>query len=138
MNNKSFIDLLFILLLGTFVLLSESLQVGALETAPADVGGGGAELRDPGSARVVIVDEATVFLLDKPMDDLDQLADEIGPDDYVLLTPRRDDVVHQRVMDVWAGLHERGVEVKLGVEPADIPGGVSGDVPGSVPGGGEG
>ncbi|MEM8738331.1 MAG: hypothetical protein AAGG38_07630 [Planctomycetota bacterium] len=119
MGNKSFIDLLFILLLGTFVMLSESLRVGAIETAPADVGGGGAVVDDPGSARVVVVNRETLSLEDEPMPGVDRLVAELGADEFVLLTPGRKDVVHQRVMEVWAELDRRGVEVKLAVQPAD-------------------
>ena len=39
--SKSFIDLLFILLCGTIVLLSQSLQIGTIKIAPTKVGSGG-------------------------------------------------------------------------------------------------
>ena len=134
MPSRSFIDLLFILLLSAFALLSESLRVGAVETSPADVGGGGADLRDPGRARVVTIGpdaltldgaelpggaataEAADVAAARVAEALDQEGD--GDGGYALLIPATDTLPHQQVMHVWAALRRLGVDVRLAVQPA--------------------
>ena len=121
--SRSFIDLLFILLCGTIVMLSESLQVGALEAAPARVGAGGVtmieadavtlvtvegdtlRMADPaGSGRTVSGDAATIHaLLDDPR--------------CVLLAAAREEVSHAAVMRAWSRFRDLGRAVRLAATP---------------------
>lgn len=143
MASRGFIDLLFILLLSTFALLSESLRVSNIETAPADVGTGGAELRDPGRARVVTVgpEDVTLDGVSVPGHGRTAASAELaasavadllapldgrasgnagGGDPYILLIPATHRLPHQQVMHIWAALRRLGLEVRLGVQPATV------------------
>lgn len=115
MSSKSFVDLLFILLLGTFVMLSRSVEVGAIETAPAEVGVGGTAADDIDSACVVVVHDAGVTLRDGPVVADERAAGGIGADEWVLLVPADAGLSHHRIMEVWSVIRAAGHAVRLGV-----------------------
>jgi len=117
LSYKSFIDLLFILLLSTLVLLLQSVHVGAIDVAPAEVGFGGVSKVRAGEVRVVVITDQGLKLDEREWSDPRELAERIAPGDTALLVGGDDEVRHHRVMRVWSQLRESGVSVKLGVEP---------------------
>ena len=120
--NRSFVDLLFILLCGTILLLSQSLQIGAVDTTPAKIGGGGiSEVRaDEVVLVVVAVDQITLQRQDGTtieLADHEQLSSHVEPGPCVLLVPGDEEVSHHRVMQVWSACRKAGVVVKLAAVP---------------------
>lgn len=121
MISKSFIDVLFILLCATIVLLSESVHVGAVATEPARIGSGGIDPVQQEDVRIVAVGPSYVNLDDQRLDmPLPRITNVAGMDDrqacYVVV-PAEKGVAHQRVMDVWSELQQQGVDVRLGAKP---------------------
>ena len=117
LSYKSFIDLLFILLLSTIVLLMQSVHVGSLDVSPAEVGVGGVSRVKASEVRVVVITEEGLKLDDRVWPDAEQLAEQVAPGDTALLIGGSPDGQHHRVMRVWSRLQESGVRVKLGVKP---------------------
>ncbi len=124
MSNKSFVDLLFILLCGTIVMLSRSIQVGAVDTAPARVGGGGLSEVCADEIRLVAVSDRRYEWTDvdgglRRADGADEVAAAMDADDCVLLVAGNEGVSHHRVMEAWSAFRKAGCRVKLGAVPAD-------------------
>lgn len=116
--NKSFVDLLFILLCGTIVLLSQSLQIGAVQAEPAKLGGGGVSAVRAADTQLVTVAEDSLVLVNdhrapRPLVSLDALADAVATEKCVLLVPATAAVTHHRVMQVWSECRRAGLAVKL-------------------------
>lgn len=135
MAYKSFIDLLFILLLSTFVLLSESVRLETVDGEPASVRGGGNGIEDPAQAvEVAVLPGGRVSVAGERVADAEAAA-LVGPDRWVLLVPgdageagasgSGGGLGHQRVMDAWSTLRAGGLDVRLGVRPGGA-GGVGG------------
>ncbi len=122
MLTRSFIDLLFILLCGTIVLLSQSLPIGAMESAPARIAGGGlSDVRLDGTALVAVA-EGHLALARPDGDgrefaDADALHAALPPGQVVLLVAAEEGIRHHRVMQAWSELHQRGRRVQLGAQP---------------------
>ena len=121
---KSFVDLLFILLCGTIVMLSQSLRIGAVETAPAKLGSGGISDVSADEVRLVVVNDKGIELVDitgevLKKQSVSELAKFIEPGECVLLTVKKEDVSHQRVMECWDGFRKTGVKVKLAATSED-------------------
>jgi len=117
-SYRSFIDVLFILLLSAIVLLSQSTQIGELETAPARIGQGGISPIRAEEVRLVAVATDGLALDGQRFSRIERLDGALPPGAPVLLVTERADVAHQRVMEVWSALRERGRDVRLGVAPA--------------------
>jgi biopolymer transport protein ExbD len=115
---KSFVDVLFILLLGTLVMLTQSVRLGALDTALARAGAQGTSAVRADEVQVVVVAEDAVFHEQRPWSDPAALAAHLGQGRPVLLITSDRDVRHHRVLEVWLALRDRGLDVKLGVEPS--------------------
>jgi len=115
---KSFVDLLFILLCSTIVMLSQSLRIGAVETAPAKLGSGGLSAVSTDDVSVVVVDANLIELVQQgtqvKCDTLEDLCDQLADDSCVLLVAARENVSHHVVMGYWDDLRKKGFEVKLG------------------------
>lgn len=123
MAYKSFIDLLFILLLSTFVLLSESVKLETVDANPADVRGGGSELLDVETAiEIAVLPGGRVSVAGVETADAEAVA-RVPADRWVLLVPGPRDLDHQRVMEVWSSLRTAGLDVRLGVRPGASGGG---------------
>lgn len=113
---KSFVDVLFILLLGTMVMLTQSVQVGAVDTVVARLGAGGVSPVNADEVRVIVVGEDDLRL-DGRAGSLQELARSIRAPQPVLLVTANREVRHHRVMAVWSALRQRGHNVMLGAEP---------------------
>ena len=114
MISKSFIDLLFILLCATIVLLSESVQIGAIDTAPVQVGGNGISSININDVRVVVVDDEQLSLDHKQYKSPEQLLKSLQSGQCVVLVAATENLKHHRIMNVWDVLSSSGIEVKLG------------------------
>ena len=117
MNYKSFVDVLFILLLGTMVMLTQSVQLGSVDTMLAELGAGGISPVRADEVQVVVVSETDLRIDDRPFDEVDAAAVAIRPRDPVLLVTADGDVRHHRVLEVWSKLRDQGLDVKLGARP---------------------
>jgi hypothetical protein len=115
---KSFVDLLFILLCSTIVMLSRSVEVGAVEINPAKVGSGGVSEVRADDVRIVSVKQFTVTLSDDAdgvieFEDIAKAAAAAGTDKCILLSAATEGVTHHRIMQVWSDLIKAGQKVKL-------------------------
>ena len=117
MNYKSFIDILFIILLATLVMLTQSVQLGAVDTALTTLGAGGISPVSADDVQIVIIGQDQVELDGTIWQTCDELGNAIRPNDPVLLLTADAEVSHQRVMRVWSELRERELDVKLGARP---------------------
>ncbi len=117
MSFKSFVDVLFILLLGTLVMLTQSVQLGAVDTVVAKLGVGGISPIRADQIQLVVVGQDELRFEDQQWTHADELADRLRPLDPVLLVTADADVRHHRVMAAWSALREQGLDVKLGAEP---------------------
>ena len=119
--SKSFVDVLFILLCGTIVLLTESVQVGSVDTAPAEVGAGGVSEIRADQVRPVVVTEKAITVDEQPYARPGEAAKNLGPREAALLVPGDRELSHHRMMAVWSAFQERGVRVRLAAEPSEAP-----------------
>ena len=117
LNFKSFIDLLFILLLGTIVMLTQSVRIGAVDTVLTKLGAGGISPIRADEVRVVVVRDEELWLEDRAWTDAAALAGGLDPSDVVLLVTADREILHHRMMDVWSTLRELRLDVKLGALP---------------------
>ncbi len=118
LSYKSFVDVLFILLLSTMVMLTQSVQLGAIDTVIARLGSGGISPISADEIQVVVIGEEELQLAGRTWARIDELVQEVRPEDPVLLVTADGDVRHHRVLSVWSALVERGLDVKLGARPA--------------------
>ncbi len=126
MAYKSFIDLLFILLLSTFVLLSESVRMETVDANPAEVSGGGSAVDDPKEAvQVAVLPEGRLAVAGEEVAD-EEAAGRVPADSWVLLVPGPAGLGHQRVMEAWSTLRDAGLDVRLGVKPGSASAGKGG------------
>lgn len=116
MTIKSFIDLLFILLLSTIVLLTESVRLGRVDTDLLRLGGGGVSPVRADEVEVVLVAADTLTHHGDEIEDAERLAARLDPGASVLLVVADRDLMHRRVLEVWSALRARGFRVNLGVE----------------------
>lgn len=117
MSYKSFIDVLFIILLATLVMLTQSVQIGAVDTALTTIGAGGISPVRADEVQVVVVGQERVELDGTTWESCDELQEAIRADDPVLLVTADAEVSHHRVMGIWSDLRERELDVKLGARP---------------------
>lgn len=119
LSYRSFVDVLFILLLGTLVMLTQSVQLGAVDTALAKLGSGDISPVRADEVRVVAVGQSVLLLDGETLPTIDALRKRLRPDAAVLLVTAEADVRHHRVLDVWSGLRTHIADVKLGARPVD-------------------
>ena len=122
---KSFVDLLFILLCSTIVMLSRSVEVGAVEINPAKVGSGSVSEVQADDVRVVSVKQFTVTLAGDSdsvieFEDVAKAAAAAGTDKCILLSAATQEVTHHRIMQVWSDLIKAGQKVKLAAVETDV------------------
>ena len=119
---KSFVDLLFILLCGTIVMLSQSLQVGSMDIAPARMGSGSlSEVRADNVILVVVYEGKCEIVAEdgrkQQFSDIRQLQGMILPGKCLLLSAANEDVSHHRIMNVFSSCVDIGYAVKLAAVP---------------------
>jgi biopolymer transport protein ExbD len=118
-NLKSFIDVLFILLLSTIVMLTQTAPLGALDVKRLTRGSGGASPIRADEVELVQVAERELMHQGRAYADPALLAGAIQSDRSVLLLVTDPQVSHQRVMNVWSELSAQGLDVNLGSAPGD-------------------
>ena len=122
---RSFVDLLFILLCGTIVSLSQSLQLGAIETAPAKVGSGGISEVSADEIDVLVINESDYQWVhgsdaeSVTVTSLDQLDAYLQETRCLVIVAGTEVISHQRVMDCWDQCRILGIKVQLGVDKKD-------------------
>jgi len=119
MSYRSFIDVLFILLLAAIVMLAQSFHVGGLEMEPAKVGADGVSSLHADEVQLVVVTEDALLLEEREYADGVAVDRALAPGQPVLLVAQQAVVSHQRVMTAWSELKNLGRDVRLGVEPTD-------------------
>lgn len=115
-KSTNFIDLLFILLCGTIVMLSQSIQLGGVEGVPAKVGGGSVSEIQADQVRVVGVADDFLAYEDGKFPDANQVLQAMDADAVVVLIPSDALVSHHRVMAVWSQFSAAGKRVQIGVQ----------------------
>ncbi len=115
---RGFVDVLFILLLGTLVMLTQSVQLGSIDTAVATLGAGDISPIRADEVQVVAVGEQTLLMDGQPSPTIEALVERLRPHDAVLLVTADAEVRHHRVLAVWSGLRKHVQDVKLGARPA--------------------
>ena len=119
---KSFVDLLFILLCSTIVMLSQSLQVGSMDIAPATMGSGSlSEVRADDVVLVAVYEGVCKIVAEdgqkQQFSNIRQLQDIIPPGKCLLLSAANEDVSHHRIMNVFSWCVDIGYAVKLAAVP---------------------
>lgn len=115
--TRSFIDVLFILLIGAIVMLSNSIQLGAVDAVPAKVDSEGIDTVDSQAVRIVIVRPEEVIFEGDSYSAPDAVIPQLLPGDQVLLVSGREELRHRRMMTVWSEFSRKGWSVQIGVEP---------------------
>jgi biopolymer transport protein ExbD len=115
--NKSFVDVLFIMLLGAMVALTGAVQLGAVDTAVARLGPAGIALVSAADVQVVMVAEEHLKWKELDLDSAAALAARLQRTKAVLLVTAGADIRHHRVLEVWSDLTNSGFDVKLGARP---------------------
>ncbi len=123
--SRSFIDILFILLIGTIVMLSRSIPLGSVDVTPAAVAKDSVEPVDEADLRVVIVQTDHLLLDDVPANTAGDLITRLELGDRLLLVSGRSDLRHQRMMSAWSELSRLGWNTQIGVEPGALALGVT-------------
>ena len=127
--SKSFVDLLFILLCGTIVLLTDSLRVQVLNTAPVQVGAGALSPIAAHEVEPVVVFERTVAWKGQRFASVGALTTVLPSDACLLLIAGDEALSHHRMMRIWSACQQRGLPVKLGAVPLPT----SSNTPASAP-----
>lgn len=119
---KSFVDLLFILLCSTIVMLSQSIQISSMDIAPAKIGSGG--LSEVNADDVVLLaiyeDKCEIVTTDgkiQQFSDIQQLRSSIPEGKCLLLSATDENVSHHRIMSVFSQCVDIGYAVKLAAVP---------------------
>ena len=119
---KSFVDLLFILLCSTIVMLSQSIQVSSMDIAPAKMGSG--NLSEVSADDVVILavyeskcEIATEDGQTQQLSDIQQLQATIPQAKCLLLSAADENISHHRIMSVFSQCVDIGYVVKLAATP---------------------
>jgi len=115
-KSTNFIDLLFILLCGTIVMLSQSLRLGGIEAKPAKVGGGAVSEIMADDVRIVGVSESKLAMEGRDFVNAVDVSKQLLPSAAVVLVPSNESVSHHRMMQVWSQFTELGWSPQIGVQ----------------------
>ena len=121
---KSFVDLLFILLCSTIVMLSQSIQVSSMDIAPAQMGS--SSLSEVNADDVVLLavyeNKCEIVAADgqaQQFSDVRQLLDAIPQQKCLLLSAADASISHHRIMSVFSECVDIGYAVKLAAIPRE-------------------
>jgi len=115
MITRGFVDLLFILLCSTIVLLAQSIPLRGLMAEPAQAGSGGTRPLDTDSVVLVSVAETTLSTPVMTVQEFSELDLPSHPT-TVIIVPATSDITHHRMIDVWREARNAGLSVELGVQ----------------------
>jgi hypothetical protein len=116
MINRGFVDLLFILLCSTIVLLAQSVRLEGLAADPAVAGSGGNRTLAGQKLILVSVFENHLETESGSMKQLNEIRRD-GDAEIVVLVPATREISHHRIMEVWREAEQIDLDVELGVEP---------------------
>ena len=119
---KSFVDLLFILLCSTIVMLSQSIQVSSMDIAPAKMGSGSLSEVSADDVVLLAVYESKCEIVTEDgrtqqFSDVRQLQSIIPPEKCLLLSAADENISHHRIMSVFSQCVDIGYAVKLAAIP---------------------
>lgn len=112
---RGFVDLLFILLCSTIVLLAQSIPLRGLLAEPAEAGSGGSRPLHGDDVVLVSVSESTLATATASGSRLEELDLPAAPS-TVIIVPATSAITHHRVIDVWRQAQNAGFQVELGVQ----------------------
>lgn len=118
LSYRSFIDVLFILLLCTMVMLTQSIRLGAIDTVIARPGAEGISPVRADEVQIIVIGPDELQFEGRSFPHVESMAHRIRPHHPVLLVTTDKAVRHHRVMSVWMSLSSLDLDVKLGVQPA--------------------
>ena len=113
---RGFVDLLFILLCSTIVLLAQSVPLRGLLAEPAEAGLGGTRALHGDELALISVTETGVASDAGTGETLAELEWPQKPDTLIIV-PSNENITHHRIMQVWREAQQAGFEVELGVQP---------------------
>ena len=113
---RGFVDLLFILLCSTIVLLAQSVPLRGLMAEPAEAGTGGTRALQGDELALVSVTETGVATDSSTGSNLAELQWVERPETLIIV-PSTERITHHRIMQVWREARNAGFEVELGVQP---------------------
>ena len=119
---KSFVDLLFILLCSTIVMLSQSIQINSMDIAPAKIGSGGLSEVSADNVVLLAVHESKCEIVTEDgqvrrFSDIRQLQSTIPQERCLLLSAGNENISHHRIMSVFSQCVDIGYMVKLAAVP---------------------
>ena len=120
MINRGFIDLLFILLCSTLVLLAQAIPLQGLKAAPAQAGVNGSRPLLGTDLVIVSVSDVDLATTSARGQDLGSLGLRPG-EKTVVLVPATDQLPHHRIMRVWRAARDSGFHIELGVQAGGSP-----------------
>lgn len=115
-KSTSFIDLLFILLCGTIVMLTQSFQLEGVDAAPAKVGGGAVSPIHADNVRIIGVSDANLAMKNQTYDTAAQVLADVDETAVLVIVPADGYVSHHRVMEVWSQFSKLGRNPQIGVQ----------------------
>ena len=119
---KSFVDLLFILLCSTIVMLSQSIQVSSMDIAPAKIGSGSlSEINADDVTLLAVYENKYEIVIDdgrtQQFSDIRELQATIPQGKCLLLSAAEENISHHRIMSVFSQCVDIGYTVKLAAIP---------------------
>lgn len=115
MVTNGFIDVLFLVLFATMVMLSESLPLKGLDVAPARSGSGAVSPLAYDAARLVVVGDDDYAVSGDRLTDLTSVAGHLDSDTQPVLVPESGSTSHHRMIEAWTRLNEMGWSPVFGV-----------------------
>ena len=113
---RGFVDLLFILLCSTIVLLAQSIPLRGLLAEPAVAGTGGSRPLGGDEIVLISVSDSELATTTATGTRLDELALP-SSSSTIIIVPATESITHHRVIDVWKQARDAGYRVELGVQP---------------------
>lgn len=113
MINKGFVDLLFILLCGTIVMLSQSVRLSSIPSDPAEADAQ-ADVLSGNEIVVMVVGSDWVAVDDRRFEDVSLAVTELDKGDVVVIPADRE-VAHHRMVAVWNQVESLGKPARFGV-----------------------
>jgi hypothetical protein len=115
MMTRGFVDLLFILLCGALIMLSQSVRIHSLPADPADAGHSESTPISKREQRVLVVADDWIGCEGNRFETSPELLRGCTEEIALVLVPSDDAVSHHRIIRVWNELDLAGRHASLGV-----------------------
>ncbi|MBI9016551.1 MAG: biopolymer transporter ExbD [Phycisphaerae bacterium] len=121
--TKSFIDILFILLCSTIVMLSQSFRLSAIDAAPVVSGSNGISEINADDVCIVVIKNDGLEITNSNSRPVSlgfnvDYKKYIGNAQCVVLIAGDKEISHQKVMEVWSYFSDANIAAKLGAQKA--------------------